>query len=69
MFRGHSRASGYCSQDERLHSGRDPNDSQGGTGKAEDAKTPGAGIIPKQCPKKCVAEMECESNPSNGLAQ
>ena len=29
-----------------------------GTGKAEDAKTPGAGIIPKLCPRKCVVEME-----------
>jgi hypothetical protein len=59
---GHSRASGYCSQGEGLHSGRDPNDSQGGTGKAEDAKTLGAGIIPKLCPRKCVVEMEHGSN-------
>src|ERR1700735_1732578 len=29
-----------------------PKDSLGGTGKAEDAKLPGAGIIPKQCPRK-----------------
>ena len=29
---------------------------KGGTGKAEDAKLPGAGISPKQCPRKCVAE-------------
>jgi len=28
----------------------------GGTGKAEDAKLPGAGIGPKQCPGKCAAE-------------
>jgi hypothetical protein len=49
--------SGYCSQGKRLHSGRDPKDSQGGTGKAEDAKQPGAGIIPKPCPRKGVAEM------------
>jgi ATP-dependent DNA ligase len=27
-------------------------DSQRGTGKAEDAKPPGAGIIPKPCPRK-----------------
>jgi len=33
-----------------------------GTGKAEDAKTPGAGIIPKLCPRKCVVEMEAGSN-------
>jgi len=30
----------------------------GGTGKAEDAKLPGAGIIPKPCPRNGVAEME-----------
>jgi hypothetical protein len=29
---------------------------KGGTGKAEDAKLPGAGIWPEQCPEKCVAE-------------
>jgi hypothetical protein len=28
----------------------------GGTGKAEAAKMPGAGIGPKQCPGKCAAE-------------
>jgi hypothetical protein len=28
----------------------------GGTGKAEAAKLPGAGIGPKQCPGKCAAE-------------
>jgi len=27
-----------------------------GTGKAEDAKLPGAGIIPKPCPRKGAAE-------------
>jgi len=64
---GHSRASGYCSQGERLHSGRDPNELQGGTGKAEDAKTPGAGIIPKLCPRKCVVEMEHGSNRPIGV--
>ena len=32
-------------------------DLQGGTGKAEDAKLPGAGIIPKLCPRKGAAEM------------
>ena len=35
VFSGHPRASGYCSQGERLHSGRDPKFSKGGTGKAE----------------------------------
>jgi hypothetical protein len=54
--------SGYCSQGERLHSGRDPKESEGGTGKAEDAKLPGAGIIPKPCPRKGAAEMEQASN-------
>jgi hypothetical protein len=28
----------------------------GGTVKAEDAKLPGAGISPKPCPRKCIAE-------------
>jgi hypothetical protein len=28
----------------------------GGAGKAEAAKLPGAGIGPKQCPRKCAAE-------------
>src|SRR4051812_28797283 len=59
--------SGYCSQGERLHSGRDPNDSQGGTGKAEDAKQPGAGIIPKPCPRKGAAEMENLTDLSTNL--
>ena len=27
---------------------------EGGTGKAEDAKLPGAGISPKPCPRKCA---------------
>src|ERR1700680_5116581 len=49
---GRKGRSGYCSQSEWLHSGRDPKDSEGGTGKAEDAKLPGAGIIPKPCPRK-----------------
>ena len=31
---------------------------EGGTGKAEDAKLPGAGISAKPCPRKCVAEKE-----------
>src|SRR5579859_3201467 len=54
--------SGYCSQGERLHSGRDPKVSRGSTGKAEDAKLPGAGIIPKPCSRKGAAEMEQASN-------
>src|SRR5713226_3262533 len=51
---GHPEASGYCSQSEWLLFGRDTRnlravseDLLGGTGKAEDAKLPGAGIIPK----------------------
>ena len=43
------------------------NDSQGGTGKAEDARTPGAGIISKLCPRKCVVEMEGGSNRPIGI--
>src|SRR5882762_5714838 len=54
--------SGYCSQGERLHSGRDPKGSRGGTGKAEAGKLPGAGIIPKPCPRKGAAKMEQAPN-------
>jgi hypothetical protein len=39
-----------------------PKDSQGGTGKAEDAKLPGAGIIPKPCPRKGEAEMQASKH-------
>ena len=53
---------GFCSQGERLHSGRDPKEAKGGTGKAEDGKLPGAGIIPKPCPRKGAAEKEYGSN-------
>ena len=35
--------------------------------KAEDAKAPGAGIIPKLCPRKCVVEMEHGSNRPIGV--
>ena len=48
-------ARGRCSQGERLLYERDLCRS-GGAGKAETAKLPGAGIGPKQCPRKCVAE-------------
>jgi hypothetical protein len=44
-------AAGFCSQGKRLLNGREPCRS-GGTGKAEAAKPPGAGISPKQCPRK-----------------
>src|SRR6266436_519076 len=33
-----------------------PKDLRGGTEKAEAVKLPGAGISPKQCPRKCAAE-------------
>src|SRR5690348_13026354 len=58
IFLGHPEARGRCSQGERVLYGRDPRRS-GGTGKAEAAKQPGAGIGPKQCPGKCAAEKEC----------
>ena len=37
-------------------SGAGSEDLLGGTGKAEAATLPGAGIGPKQCPRKCAAE-------------
>src|SRR5258706_9749104 len=55
-FLGAQKSEGFCSQSEGLHSGRDPIESKGGTGKAEAAKLPGAGISPKPCPRKCLAE-------------
>jgi hypothetical protein len=55
IFLGRQRARGRCSQGERVLYGRDLCRS-GGTGKAEPAKLPGAGIGPKQCPRKCAAE-------------
>src|SRR5712692_1978476 len=55
IFLGHPKARGLCSQGERLLYGRDLCRS-GGTGKAEAAKLPGAGIGPKPCPGKCAAE-------------
>jgi hypothetical protein len=38
----------------------------GGTGKAEDAKLPGAGIIPKQCPMKRAGTEAMNGNKSQG---
>jgi len=38
----------------------------GGTGKAEDVKLPGAGIIPKQCPMEGV---ETETMHRNGFVR
>jgi hypothetical protein len=55
IFLRHPEARGRCSQSEWLLYGRDLRRS-GGTGKAEDAKLPGAGIIPKQCARKLAAE-------------
>src|SRR5882762_9023544 len=49
IFLGHPKARGRCSQGERVLYGRDLCRS-GGTGKAETAKLPGAGIGPKPCP-------------------
>src|SRR5438093_1328146 len=54
IFLGHQEARGRCSQGERVLYGRDLCCS-GGTGKAEPAKLPGAGIGPKPCPGKCAA--------------
>jgi hypothetical protein len=48
-------ARGRCSQSEWVLYGRDLC-RLGGTGKAEPAKLPGAGIGAKQCPRKCAAE-------------
>jgi hypothetical protein len=45
IFLGHSKASG-------CFMGGEPNGVEGGAGKAEAAKLPGAGISPKQCPRK-----------------
>src|SRR5438045_4207975 len=55
IFLGHPEARGRCSQGEGMLYGRDPC-CLGGTGKAEAAKLPGAGIGPKQCPGKCEVE-------------
>ena len=45
-----SRSDFAAPRPQRPKLGRDPKEAQGGTGKAEDAKLPGAGIIPKPCP-------------------
>ena len=39
----------------------------GGTGKAEDAKLPGAGIIPKQCPMERVETEALHQNESKTM--
>ena len=55
-FSGAPKSEGCCFQSERLLYGREPNAVEGGTGKAEAAKLQDAGISPKQCPRKRVAE-------------
>jgi hypothetical protein len=50
IFLGHPEARGRCSQGERVLYGRDLCRS-GGTGKAEAAKLPGAGIGPSSAQK------------------
>ena len=55
-FSGASKSEGFCFQSERLLYRREPNGVEGGTGKAEAAKLPDAGISPKQWPRKCAAE-------------
>jgi hypothetical protein len=52
ILMGHTEASGFCFQSERLLYGREPNAVEGGTGKAEAAKLQDAGISPKQWPRK-----------------
>src|SRR5713226_4655861 len=62
---GHPEARGRCSQGERMLYGRDLCGS-GGTGKAEAVKLPGAGIGPKQCPRKCAAEKRWRTAAARG---
>jgi hypothetical protein len=47
-----TQSEGCCFQSERLLYGREPNGVEGGTGKAEAAKLPDAGISLKRCPEK-----------------
>jgi hypothetical protein len=47
-----TKSEGFCFKSERLLYGREPNGCKGGTGKAEAAKLPDAGISVKQCPEK-----------------
>ena len=49
---GAPTSEGFCLKSERLLYGREPNDVEGGTGKAEVAKLQDAGISLKQCPEK-----------------
>lgn len=55
-FPGAPKSEGVCSQGEWLHSGREPDGVEGGTGKAKLRSPQGAGIRPKQCPGKWEAE-------------
>jgi hypothetical protein len=61
---GHTEASGFCFQSERLLCGRDPNRVEGGTGEAEAAKLPGAGLARSSGPGKCAAEKEYKHPPN-----
>ena len=51
-FSGAPKSEGFCFQSERLLYGREPNAVRDGTGKAEAAKLPDAGISLKQGPEK-----------------
>jgi hypothetical protein len=51
-FLGAPKSEGFCFQGERVLYGREPNGVEGGTGRAEVAKLPDAGISLKQCPGK-----------------
>jgi len=61
IFFGHPEASGFCFQSERVLYGRDLCGSRG-TGKAEPAKLPGAGISPSS-----AREMSGRKRPLNKL--
>jgi hypothetical protein len=63
LFSGAPKSEGFCFQSERLLYGRELDGSsdlviavRDGTGKAEAAKLPDAGISLKQCPEKWAAE-------------
>ena len=69
------RPEGRCSQSEWLLFGRvglltsalsGSKNRSGGTGKAEAVKLPGAGIGPKQCPRKCAAEKRWRTAAARG---
>ena len=51
-FSGAPKSEGFCFQSERAALWEGTQRCKGGTGKAEAAKLPDAGISPKQCPEK-----------------